>query len=44
MHAARPPLLGAQHGRGEQRAERNEQLRVQGAFFAFFARCGRFLP
>jgi hypothetical protein len=31
-------------GSGEQRAQGDDELGAQDAFFAFFTRCGRFLP
>ena len=31
-------------GSGKQRAQGGDELRAQDAFFAFFRRCGRFLP
>ena len=37
---------GAEHdaSRGEQRAQRDDDLRAQDFFFACFTRCGRVLP
>ena len=31
-------------GSGKQRAQGDDELGAQDAFFAFFTRCGRFLP
>jgi hypothetical protein len=41
MRAERPQRNA---GRGEQRAQGDDELGAQDAFFDFFTRCGRFLP